>query len=1459
MTASASVEDKLREYLKRATIELGQARQALRELTDKQHEPIAIVAASCRYPGGAESPEALWRLVERGEDAIGPLPPGRGWSLEEYFHPDPDHPGTTYATQGGFLEDVAGFDSGLFGISPREALAMDPQQRILLELAWELFERAGLNPHSLRRSQTGVFIGTSGQDYAGLFRAPPPELEGYLLTGIAASVLSGRVAYWFGLEGPAITVDTACSGSLVALHLAVGALRRGECSLAVAGGVTVLATPGGFIEFSRSRGLAPDGRCRSFSTSARGTSWSEGAGLVLLERLSDAHRHGHPVLAVVRGTAVNQDGASNGLSAPSGPAQERVIRAALADAGLVAGQIDAIEAHGTATPLGDPIEARALLATYGRERERPLWLGSIKSNLGHTAAAAGVAGIIKLSQALSNGLLPRTLHVDQPIPELDGARGGISLLTQPQPWPRGQRPRTAAVSAFGVSGTNAHVVLQEAPSPSEPLSATALPIVGDHGPWAWLVSAQCASALAAAAARLDAHVATSPTLGEAAIARTLATGRAQLAHRAAVIGSSRQELRDGLAALAASRVAPQLVQGVAAQSAPRIAFVFPGAGAQLPAMGAELARTSPRFAAELAATSEALAPHLTWSLSELLAGRGPELSRDDVAQPATWAVLVALARTWRAAGVEPVAVLGHSAGEVAAATFCGALTLEEGARVIVQRSRVVAPIVGKGGVAAVQASAEDLERYLVESEGKLSIAAINGPRSVVVGGELAALQALLARCTGDGLRARMVPLGYASHTSAVDAIRSDFLTALGAVSAQPAELSFHSSVTASRLEGAELGAEYWVRNLRQVVRFADTVRGLLDAGVTAFVEVSPHPVLGAAIAETAEQAGRSATVSVHATLRRDDGGARRLLAALAGLHAIGGGIDWSAVLPAAPRADLPTYPFQRRRYWPAVRLEEASEGGELRYQVAWKPAPIVEVPAPSGRWHLVVPAAVSDHPLVAAVAASLAGAVVTRSAGAPTEEVDGIVSLLALEETPHAAAPGVSRGLAATLELVRVLEQTGNNARLWLVSVAAVIAREGDRITEPARARLWGVGRSLALEAPRRRGGLLDLSDEPLTEAHQRAISRALSGEEDQLAVRGGELLVARLVHGPRPASPFVAHGTVLVIGADPTAMPAARWLLGHGAERVILVGATEAMQEELGSRASIADCAASDVAALTAIVEEHAVSAIVVASGLLEENTLEHLELQRLERVLCAQAAPAHAAHLAASTPGGPPVLYFGSFAATFGGVGQAAYAAASAELEALACHRRTLGLPGVAVLWGLWQGATNAFAAGGVAQLAPWRALDTLATVVSGPAASVVIADLDWQRFGPRFVEARARPLVTELLPATDADPTPSPAALLELLRQGREQAEPVLFALVSREAATALGLDAAALEAEQDFAEVGLDSLRALELRNRLARAVGRPLSASLAFEYPTSARLARHLFSLLNEELSEENHS
>ncbi|MER7057866.1 type I polyketide synthase [Streptomyces sp. NPDC000351] len=979
---------KVRDYLKRVTAELVATRARLKtaeEAAEAAHEPIAIVSMSCRLPGGADTPDALWRLLESGTDAVSGLPEDRGWDLAALYDADPDAHGTSYAREGGFLHDCADFDPEFFGISPREALAMDPQQRLLLETAWEAFERAGLTRDAVHGSRTGVYAGVMYDDYGA--RVPhtpggrlPEGLEGYLVNGSAGSVASGRVSYTFGLRGPAVTVDTACSSSLVSVHLAAQALRAGECDLALAGGVTVLATPTMFIDFSRQRGLAADGRCKAFSDSADGTAFAEGAGLLLLQRLSDARREGRTVLAVIRGSAVGQDGAGNGLTAPNGPAQQAVIRAALRDARLTADQVDAVEAHGTGTSLGDPVEAEALLATYGQAHtaDRPLWLGSLKSNIGHAQAAAGVAGVVKTVLALRHGLLPRTLHADVPSARIDWSAGAVRLLHENTAWPdRPGEPRRAAVSAFGASGTNAHLILEQPPAPTTstaptastaPASASTAPATASastapaasdsatpgpadpapttsgsaasgsaaSGITGWAVSARSVPALREQARRLLAHLGaggagTDPGL----LAGVLAHRRTAFPERAVVLGDGIAELTDGLAALAAGRDAPGLVTGHAVAGR-RTAFLFTGQGSQRPGMGRELHAAHPEFARALDEIDAAFAPHLERPLREVMfaepgSADAALLDRTEYTQPALFALGAALYALVTSRGLSADAVTGHSVGEITAAHVAGVLSLEDAARLVAARGRLMGELPEGGAMAAVQATPEEVLPLLAGREHELDLAAVNGPAAVVVAGDADAVGELTEHFAGRGRSVKHLKVSHAFHSPHMDAMLLRFETVVRGLGLNPPALPVVSNLTGALADEDTLcDPDHWVRHARRPVRFLDGLRTLRATGTDTFVELGPDAVLTAMTRTILDTDGTTGTTGTTGTpagtevltvpvLRRGHPESAVLDRAIATVHAHGLPVPPAFEPEPGPACELtaalPTYPFERTRYW----------------------------------------------------------------------------------------------------------------------------------------------------------------------------------------------------------------------------------------------------------------------------------------------------------------------------------------------------------------------------------------------------------------------------------------------------------------------------------------------------------------------------------------------------------------
>ncbi|MFD3588748.1 SDR family NAD(P)-dependent oxidoreductase [Streptomyces sp. NPDC058683] len=902
-----SEEEKLRGYLNRVMVDLRKANRRLQDVEQSRTEPIAVVGMACRYPGGVRSPEDLWQVLSEGRDVTGELPTDRGWDVDGLFDPDPERSGHSYVRRGGFLDDPGAFDAGFFGISPREALAMDPQQRLLLETSWEALERAGIDPTALRGTRTGVFVGQNYQEYGTGLAHAPAGVEGHLVTGVVPSVLSGRISYTLGVEGPAITIDTACSTSLVTLHLAVQSLRNGESTLALSGGVTVLAGPGPLIEFSRQRVLAADGRCKAFSADADGMGMAEGVGMLVLERLSDARANGHQVLAVLRGSAVNQDGASNGLTAPNGPSQQRVIRAALNAAGLTPADIDVVEAHGTGTSLGDPIEAQALLAAYGADRERPLLLGTVKSNIGHTLAAAGVAGVIKSVLALRHETVPKTLHADTPSRHIDWSTGTLSLATEAVPWPRGERPRRAAVSSFGISGTNAHVIVEEAPEPEAAESEAAEPAAAPRPvlslPVPVVLSGRGATGLAGQAARLREFVAADPELTVARLAFAAATTRGALEHRGAVVAADRDELLAGLGELAAGGPGDG---GALADRGGLTGFLFSGQGSQWSGMGRELVERYAVFAESFADVCGRLESVSGSPVREVILDGGDRLDGTLFAQCGLFAVEVALFRLLESFGVVPDFVVGHSVGEVAAAHVAGVLSLDDAVTLVCARAGLMQELPSGGAMLAVNATEAEVAGVL---SGEVGIAAVNGSRSVVVSGAEQAVEGVAGEARARGWRNTRLRVSHAFHSPLMEPVLDRFREAIAGVTFAAPGIPFVSTVD---VDTAPVNADYWVRNVRETVRFADAVAYLHEQGVTRFVEVGPDAAL------TAVGPGclpEDATAAFVPLLRRDQPESVTLPTGLARFHAQGGGIDWTRYLPAADPLDLPTYAFQHRRYW----------------------------------------------------------------------------------------------------------------------------------------------------------------------------------------------------------------------------------------------------------------------------------------------------------------------------------------------------------------------------------------------------------------------------------------------------------------------------------------------------------------------------------------------------------------
>ncbi|RZQ63965.1 type I polyketide synthase [Amycolatopsis suaedae] len=1437
-------------------------------------EPIAIVGMGCRFPGGVSSPEDLWRMLAEGRDGIGEFPGERGWDLDALFGPAPDQAGTSHVRSGGFLYDAGDFDAAFFGMSPREAVATDAQQRLLLETSWEALERAGIDPASLRGSQTGVFAGVMYSDYGSLLG---PEYEGHLVTGTSPSVVPGRVAFHLGLEGPAMTVDTACSSSLVSLHLAAQALRSGECSLALAGGVTVMSTPAVFASFSRQGGLAPDGRCKAFSDDADGTGWSEGVGVLVLERLSDAERNGHRVLAVVRGSAVNSDGASNGLTAPNGPSQQRVIRSALAAAGLSTADVDVVEGHGTGTPLGDPIEAQALLATYGQDREVPLLLGSVKSNLGHTQAAAGVAGVIKMVQAMRHGAVPRTLHAGTPSSHVDWDSGAVELVTEPVDWPSAGRPRRAAVSSFGLSGTNAHVVLEQGPDEQR----------GDapgEGLVPWVVSARSEAALGEQIARL-ATVEASPV----DVGFSLVAGRSVFEHRAVLLAGDEPV---------------EIARGVAGTG--RTAFVFSGQGSQRLGMGRELYERFPVFAEAF----DAVAAELDLPVS------GEDVEDTGWAQPALFALEVALFRLVQSWGVRPDVLVGHSIGELAAAHVAGVLSLADACAVVSARARLMRALPAGGAMLAVEAAEDEIG----DLGDRVSIAAVNGPRAVVLSGDEDEIAVLEGRWRDAGRRTRRLATSHAFHSPLMEPMLAGFAAAIDGITVREPEIPVESTVDTEEVFGSP---GYWVRQVRQAVRFADAVT---RSGATRFLELGPDGSLTAAVRGLRDDAVAAPV------LRKDTGEEEAALRALATLYVAGTPVDWRPFLTGGSIVDLPTYPFQHERYWPepadrpstdpfwaaveredvatlATRLgvdEQAlgvvipaltswretarvdSTVDSWRYRVTWRPVRGIQPADPAGTWLLVTTPEDGTT-----VADGIAGALAARGADVrhvtltdpaqvrtrlgDLDGITGVVSLLALAERPSPGHPVLTTGLALTLALIQALD--GSTARLWCLTTGAVSTGADDPLGHPLQAQVHGLGYVAALEHPHRWGGLVDLPptlDEPAT----RRLVDLLAGPpgEDQVALRGSGLLARRLVRAPRGRAAkrtWTPRGTTLITGGTGVLGGfLARWLAGQGAEHLVLVSRSglaapgaEALADELaglGTKVTVEACDIADRSALAGLLtrlaeDGHELRNILHAAVAVQLGPIAETGPDDLAGVIGAKVAGARNLDELCDGTLDSFVLY-SSVAGVWGSGDNAAYAAANAYLEALARNRRDRGLPATSVSWGPWRDELDRepferIVRSGLLLMDRDPALVALRRALDDDDTLLTVADVAWDRFHPVFTSTRPSRLFDEVPEVRELDRavpgTPGTGELAARLRaQPAGERWRTVLDLVRAQAAQVLGHPSAdAIPADLPFREIGFDSLTAVDLRDRLSRLAGTPLPATMVFDHPDPGALSEFLLGLV----------
>jgi acyl transferase domain-containing protein/NADPH:quinone reductase-like Zn-dependent oxidoreductase/acyl carrier protein len=1506
--SSGANEERLRQYLKRVTLELQEAKSQLRDLEASHSEPIAIVGLGCRFPGGVSDGESFWRLLAGGVDTVREIPAER-WNADELYDPDPEAAGKTVSRWGSFLEGIEELDAGFFGIAPREAAAMDPQQRLLLETSWEALEDAGIAAESLLESPTGVFMGVIGNEYARRALSDMGSVDAYAMLGGMHSAMVGRISYWLGLRGPNMPVDTACSSSLVAVHLGCQALRNDECNLVLAGGANVALDPESFIVSSRLRALSPTGRCHTFSADGDGFVRSEGAGVVVLERLSDAQRNGHRVLAVIRGSAINQDGRSNGPTAPNGPAQEAVIREALRRGGVAPSRVGYLECHGTGTPLGDPIEVQAAAAVLGEGRtaDAPLVLGSLKSNIGHAEGAAGIGGLIKAVLTLRHGRIPASLHFNEPNPHIAWSELPVRVASEAIAWPRTDRPRVAGVSSFGISGTNAHVVLEEAPAAEEhaPAPQQSAELV--------VLSAKSSEALSATAGRLAEHLErhAEQTLGD--VAYSLATTRTYHEHRLSLTARSREELIHALQEARRGEVPSGSTRGEARSGG--TAWLFTGQGSQRVGMGKELAEAWPVFREALAEAMRALDAHLDVPLREVMwAPAGTEaatrLGATEYAQPALFALGVGLAALWRSWGVRPDYVMGHSVGELTAAHVAGVLTLSDAAKLVAARGRLMQRLPEAGAMLSLAAPEAEVAKALAGSEATVAIAAVNGPESTVISGAEDAVMRIAEGFASRGIRTKRLEVSHAFHSPLMDPMLEEFRRVAESVQYGRAEMPLVSNVSGRVSTGEVSTAAYWVGHVRAAVRFADGVQTLQALGVRRYVELGAKATL-LGLVSSCVAASEPEELLLVPSLRAERSEDAAALDALGALHAHGASVDFQGVFPSGGRrVELPTYAWQRQRYWlerrsreeesSVAELERLSNAGALSesaraalpevlsalrserakrevsawfYALAWRRAALRGGANASGRW------------LVLDDGSGLAGALsnaLTR-AGADAEVVDrpwGENLRSSLKDTPArvvlcASTEGIEVEAIDALRACEASEQA--EPTCWVLTRGAVSA-DGEELTSPSGAVLWGMGKSFGLEHPRRWGGLVDVGTELGEEEASRAVAwiggEAEAQGEEHLAVRKEgdwvQRLVRRGVPEPKGKAWSTAGAALVTGGLGRIGLQVARWLVSRGVKHVIVTGrrglrapgaeAAVAELRALGAEITVGEVDVADLGAMKAFAATltSPVTAIFHAAGVLDDATpFLKLNGERLGRVLSAKREGTLVLEELSRAWPLDAFVCFSSGAGVWGFGGTSAYAGANAYLDAWAEAARRRGVPATSIAWGMWSGTASEekherwLERRGMRAMPVEGALLAMERVLLSGLVQGVVADIEWTAFRKGYESWRRRALLLELEGAEAAGSTPETkeresAWRSELLLLPEQKRREVVLEAVRGEVARVLAMpNASSVPADRPLKELGLDSLMAVELRNTLGKRAGTRLPATLVFDYPNPAAIATHL--------------
>jgi acyl transferase domain-containing protein/acyl carrier protein len=1459
---------------------------------------VAIVGIGCRFPGGIADAEGFWRVLRDGVDAITDIPPSR-IDVDRYYDARPATPGRMASRRGGFLDRIEEFDAEFFGISPREAERMDPQQRLLLEVAWEALEDAGEDAHALAGSATGVFVGQWMNDFESRLFSDPESVDFFAANGGGRYSTSGRLSYALGLRGPSLTVDTACSSSLVAIHLAVRSIRSGESTRALAGGVNVILQPQITIAYSQSRMMAPDGRCKFGDASGDGYVRSEGAGLVLLKTLSQALADGDRIYAVIRGSAVNNDGNSSGsMSTPSRVGQEELIRRAYQDAAVAPSRVGLIEAHGTGTRAGDPVELGALAAVLreGRAPGHVAYIGSVKTNLGHTESAAGVAGLIKLALSLYHRQIPRSLHFTEPNPLIPWSELPFGIPTDLVAWPEpATGTRLGGVNSFGVSGTNAHVVLEEAPATaSAPTTGAPAALV--------VLSARSQQALRALAGRYLDLLTTRPELSLDDVCWSAATRRTALSHRVAFAAATRADLEESLRAYAAGEPA-DAVEAQTSGERPRLAFVCPGHGAQWVGMSRDMIANEPIFRAAIEECDTAAKRYVSWSVMEQIhADRDAPhflMDRVDVVQPVLLSLTIAYARLLAAIGVEPDAIVGHSMGEASAAYLAGVIDLDWAMRITCRRSMFMQQTAGRGAMALVDLPAETVSARLREHgvDATVTVGVVNSPRSCVISGDPDAIRDFIAPLERESVFCRMVKVDVASHSAQMDAVVASLMPELEQLQVRPARSLIYSTLLARTAEGREFDAAYWGRNIRDTVRLGPAVERMLADGYRTFVEIGPHPVVLPSIEQTAVASGTD--VKTLAVARRDQSDRMAWLRAAGALWCAGYELAWPALFRTGGNAvRLPSYPWQRERHWhdlAELRAGAATARTTRRldssiatsfYQMQWLP-----MDAPT------VGAAEAIEPVLivgpAADASDMAAAFATN--GVRAVAASRVDVQTALRQEPFAAIVWIAEEGDSGYDAVWLVQSSLNAAlerpaRMWFVTRGAQIVGAEDRASV-TQAALWGAARVIAEEHPELWGGLIDLpAQRPFEDEVAAVIAevRASSGE-DQVAIRDRQRFVLRLARLDRSTRtdeawqwrPDCAY--LLTGGLGEVGLHLAGAMAAEGARRLILAGRTGLPPREQWSQLSDSDprvrrvaaireleaqgvavhVAAVDVAdeeRLTAFLAQYAAEAyppirgVVHAAGALDNKLVRDLDEASFEGVMRAKL---HGAQLLDRLlPDLDLFVLCSSTGAFLAQPGQANYAAANAALDAIAHNRRRRGGRALSIQWGVWQdtglvrdaaGQRNVaeMARQGVRAFTPEQGRSAFAALIRTGAASAAVLPIDWATFG----QARAgrRRLYADVLANLSTAPRTSPSQAEMLAETDPIKRRQILESIVRDAATQVLKVVPSRLDSRKALGDMGLNSLMAMELRNRLEASLGRSLSATLAWNYPTVDAIVQYLAS------------